>query len=583
MQTRAKIFPEPGLYPRTGLPLQTPDSERKVYAALAGALPSGWHAWHSLKLRTKEGKVVEGDFVIAAPDFGILILEVKGGHIEKREGAWFQNGQPMKMDPLEQAMRARKCLIAKFRERGILFPPVGEAVVFPDTEVDAQPSQGNLEGLVLGARELLYLEEYLPELIRKAVPRFFRVPTDGAWIDALQEMWCECWPKRMNLSAQVSRDLSDRIELDEAQFTALQAVIENDIVVVRGGAGTGKTILARELARKEAAAGKSVLVLTYTEALGMELAKRLESVESVESVESGKNGESGRVKSERVKSGRVTVSSIGRFALKRLRDAGFDDPESYEPAFWEKVTKQAAERRSLWKGCGWDTVIVDEAQDLGKHEWNIATRCARKPPRIWCFADEGQAFWADRKIPQSIRKNCVLYNLQKAYRCPLGVQALAEAYLGRELDKAAIEADMRKGIIGIRACEEGNVHQAVGEEVAKLVTDGFEPGEIAIISLRGLLFPGSIVHKKEVGGYGMAMATDGKMGERIVCDTFLRYKGLERPAIIVTDLQHEVEQYNIRMNIAVSRAFGALRVVGASREMEKDPIISRVAEFARST
>ena len=76
----------------------------------------------------------------------------------------------------------------------------------------------------------------------------------------------------------VSRDLSDRIELDEAQFTALQAVIENDIVVVRGGAGTGKTILARELARKEAAAGKSVLVLTYTEALGMELAKRLESV-----------------------------------------------------------------------------------------------------------------------------------------------------------------------------------------------------------------------------------------------------------------------------------------------------------------
>ncbi len=69
------------------------------------------------------------------------------------------------------------------------------------------------------------------------------------------------------------------------------------------------------------------------------------------------------------------------------------------------------------------------------------------------------------------------------------------------------------------------------------------------------------------------MATDGDIGGRIVCDTFLRYKGLERPAIIVTDLQHEVEKYNVRMNIAISRAYGVLRVVGARREMEKDKFL----------
>ncbi len=37
------------------------------------------------------------------------------------------------------------------------------------------------------------------------------------------------------------------------------------------------------------------------------------------------------------------------------------------------------------------------------------------------------------------------------------------------------------------------------------------------------------------------------------------------------------------MNIAVSRAYGALRVVGASREMEKDPILSRGMESVRPT
>jgi hypothetical protein len=72
-------------------------------------------------------------------------------------------------------------------------------------------------------------------------------------------------------------------------------------------------------------------------------------------------------------------------------------------------------------------------------------------------------------------------------------------------------------------------------------------------------------------------------GDPIITYTCLGYKGLERPDVIVTDLQYEVEQYNIRMNIAVSRAYGVLRVVGASREMAKDPIISRVTEFARST
>jgi len=514
--TDKPLFPS-GFYPRSGLPPQAPDSERKVYTAIAAALPPGWFAWHSIKLRNAAGEFAEGDFVIANPCLGILILEVKGGLIVKKEGQWVQNGKPMRLTPLDQAHRCRKLLLAKFNEKGIVPPAIGEAVVFCDTPCDDQPTQADLEGLVLGARELLYLEEILPDFMRRAIPAGIRrVPSPG-WAEFLHDLWCESWPHKMNLSMRVSRDLSDRIMLDEAQFTALQAVLENDIVIVHGGAGTGKTILARELARKEAASGKEVLVLTYTEALGIELAKRLEGVGSDRGEGSGTSVQSGRVTT-----GRITVYSIGRFALKRLRDADFDEPESYEPAFWEKVTKRAAESDALWQSCGWDTVIIDEAQDLGKHEWNIAMRCARKPPRIWCFADEGQAFWEERKIPQPIRENCVLYNLGKPYRCPPGIQALAEAYLGKELDTAAVEEDRGKGIIAVRACDEGRVHQAVDEEVRKLVSEGFRPAEIAVMSLRGLLFARSIVHRRQVGGYQSAMATDSEMSGRIVCDTFLR-------------------------------------------------------------
>ena len=61
----------------------------------------------------------------------------------------------------------------------------------------------------------------------------------------------------------------------------------------------------------------------------------------------------------------------------------------------------------------------------------------------------------------------------------------------------------------------------------------------------------------------------------------MRYKGLERPVVIIADVKTEAERYPIRMNIAVSRAFGALRVVLPRRELEKDGLIGKIMEFAK--
>jgi hypothetical protein len=65
-------------------------SEKKVYEALKDAIPKDWYGWHSMKLRTSDNKFTEPDFVIADPERGILILEVKGGLISKKEGHWYQ-------------------------------------------------------------------------------------------------------------------------------------------------------------------------------------------------------------------------------------------------------------------------------------------------------------------------------------------------------------------------------------------------------------------------------------------------------------------------------------------------------------
>ena len=556
-----------GLFPKTEPSSDCPESEREVYERLKESLPAGWVAWHSLKVRTKGTQFSESDFVVANPGRGILALEVKGGLVKKEGGAWLQNGKPLKASPLDQAHRFVRTLISKFKDKGLFAPPIGVAVVFPDMDFDAQPTQGDLEGFVIGARELPYLEEALPRIMDRALRELTGQLFAPDWVSFLHALWCESWPLGMSLSQVVKGRETKRIQLDKEQFLALESILENDIVLVRGGAGTGKTLLARELATREAQAGRKVLMMTFTEALGLELAGHID-----------RPG--------------VEVSPVGRFALEKLRQKGFDEPERYEPEFWDGVTRTAAQSGDLWDGCAFDTIIIDEGQDFGESEWAVVEQCAGPAGlrRVWVFADDKQAFWEDRRIPPAIERQALKYELKRPYRCPVAVQALADAYVEGGWGSGpgrleAVSQGLADGTVKIVVCgdREDEVHAAVGREIRAAKKEGFEESDIAVVSLRGLMYAGNLAHHETLGRCELAKATDLEHRDRVICDTFLRYKGLERPVVIVGDVKTESSRYPVRMNIAVSRAFGALRIVIPQRELDQDAILTRmVAEFPGS-
>ena len=553
-----------GIYPRGGPSLDWPESEQDVYRRLKEALPGGWIAWHSMKIRTHGAEFAESDFVIADPARGALALEVKGGLIDKEEGVWRQNGQAMKSSPLDQAHRFVRMLLAKFKDKRLYSPSIGVAAAFPDTDFETPPSQGDLEGIVIGARDLPYLDEVLPRVFETALRPSTWGPASPGWVEFLHGLWCESWPPGLTLSQLVRGREAGRVRMDAVQFSALESILENDLVLVRGGAGSGKTLLARELAVREARAGRKVLLLTFTDALGLELAARV--------------GEPGAV-----------VSPVGRFALEELRKSGFVEPERYEPEFWNGVTRRAAETAGLWEDRGgFDTVIVDEGQDFGRYEWEIVERCAGRGGRrrIWVFADEKQAFWEGRRIPAGIEERAVKFGLRRPYRCPSAVQALADAYADggwgdgpERLD--AVAQGLAEGTVKIVASDGAGpeIHSAVGNEIRAAKKRGFAEGDIAVVSLRGLMYAGNIMHNASLGRCELVQATDLERRDRVICDTFLRYKGLERPMVIVADVLTAASRYRVRMNIAVSRAFGALRIVVSRAELELDPILRRVAEM----
>src|SRR5437870_12353028 len=91
----------------------TPDSERRVFAALESSLSRDFVVFHSLAWHGRRGKPDgEIDFLIAHPE-GLIALEVKGGGIEfdAASAVWFSTdrfGERRQIaDPFAQALTAK--------------------------------------------------------------------------------------------------------------------------------------------------------------------------------------------------------------------------------------------------------------------------------------------------------------------------------------------------------------------------------------------------------------------------------------------------------------------------------------------
>lgn len=542
----------PGLWPRE-FPRETKsDAERKVYEALRPSLPKNWYTWHSLKLRTKaRGEFTEADFVIADPNRpSILVLEVKGGQIAQRNGRWYQNGWCMKASPFDQAFGFLNKLLDRFRECKVNAPTIGIAVCYPDTFFQEQPTQDDVRDLVIGEQDLPFLDRILKEVMARAVPN--PRPVKGGWISLLHEFWGETWVPRLSLGTKISSDAERRIKLDEEQLERLDEIEENDRVLISGAAGTGKTLFACEAALRCAKQGKRVLLLCFTDALGVYLA-------------------------DKIKHPNVSALAVRHFAAQLLGDDVTKNLGSDPSDYWNNVSLRAAVDGLPPENERWDCVIIDEGQDFSGEDWDLILECNRKTGRLWVFADENQAFWSDRKIPESIERESFRIKLRKPYRCSPAIQNLSDCYARHhQPDFQLLEEAVRDDTIRVVTCSEQGLTKQVGKEINRLLGDGLQPSEIAVISVRGRNIKENIYHNKELGGNRIVPATDKLADSRIVCDTFLRFKGLERPAIIITDLRLVSEPHEMRMHMAVSRALNLLRVVGVEKELRKDAVLAKL-------
>ncbi|HEY3353867.1 MAG TPA: NERD domain-containing protein [Polyangia bacterium] len=535
------------VYPRDGRPRLTQSrGEVAVYDALRAHLPDGWTAWHSLRVHVGPAWEGEGDFVIAAPDRGVLVLEVKSGVIECRGGRWYQNDHEIGA-PRDQARGYVRKLARALEGRHIEAPPWGDACVFPDVDFNEGPGAGDLAGRVIGRRDLEWLDRVLTGLFDRAVPA--RAMPTGRWLEALHALWGETWVPPVRLRGRVEEAAAHALALNAEQLGLLDFAAAMPRALVEGQAGSGKTLVAAELCRRRAAAGQRARYLCYTEALA-------------HAVEHALAGTGAR------------AAAIQRHACDLLHAAG-QPAAPRTPAEWRDVSLAAACDALPAAEARPDLVVVDEAHDLSDADWELVQALAAGRG-LWVFCDGRQHFWPERTIPAALVRELPPLTLKQQLRNPPAIAAFASLYAGEPapFDGKRVNRD----VLRLALAPHGQVLDRVRHELTTLEAAGARPEDIAILTLAGQ-DKSELFHRDCLGPHRLVHADAPEAPGATVADTFLRFKGLERPFVIVTELLPGPRmKYDTRMHIALTRATAGAVVVCSPEVAALDERLGRLPQ-----
>lgn len=241
----------------------------QLRCAFSGGNDTGWFAMHSLNLPRHEYKRWgEIDFIVCGPG-GIFALEVKGGGVSCRDGVWETANrfgtEKLAESPFRQAEGAMQGLRNKKLPESISRPFVwGYGVIMPD--IARLPDSAEWDHPVLAcAKEFKQFEKWLARLIqhwRAKDPRKREATPDQ--LKQLQQYLRPSFEAVIPLHVSADAVNSQLAKLEDEQLQLIDAVEENDRVLCFGGAGTGKTLMGLELAKRWIASGANVAMTCHS-------------------------------------------------------------------------------------------------------------------------------------------------------------------------------------------------------------------------------------------------------------------------------------------------------------------------------
>lgn len=515
-------------------------SERLVFDMIAGDPALHNHvALHSLGLaRHARKSYAECDFVILGPA-GIYCLEVKGGGVSRHDGLW-TIGWPgcqytSEEGPFKQAQAARGTLLDEIREHFgseiLRRIPLGWGVVFPDVAFNQRDPEWDTECIFderdRGAPFSAYLERLARYTRQHELDRGRLYPDQVSRADI--ESVLQAFRSDFDLVPRISGLLRDSrtelLTLSVEQGAHLAAVTHpgNRRVICEGVAGTGKTILAAECARRLADSGARVLFLCFNRNLAWHLGHQ-----------------------EFAGNARITVDTNWRFLYDLTKKAGTADqvPTDDYPALARAAEDAAVTAIDNGTFEPFDALVIDEAQDvLNAHVMNALDWCIRDgivSGRWVFFLDTGVQAGIYRQLDTELydRLSGMALNLPLTVnmRNPRAVAAEASAFAG--VPRPPCRRDLMAPVDYRIVRESRTVNRAATALLTELIVGGASTADIVLLSFRS---PADAFFAEGFGSIGVEVQIlDGQQVAvaegRILAASIPAFKGLEAEIIVIGDI-----------------------------------------------
>lgn len=546
-------------------PDSAPPGERALYAELAGSPNTAdWIILHSLAI-ADHVKQVEGetDFVVIVPQRGVLIIEVKSHQRMKilDDGRWeLGNDPPTTRSPFQQAKEATYSIRQYLQQRlgSLRSTPVLYAVWFthlrarallphaPEWQewqvLDSEDLRGDASAAILRTLKngAAHLDKKIP---------YFNSRNAGPDQESANQLASVLRPRfEMHAGAGDMRRArtSELIYFIEEQYQALDAMADNRAVIFTGPAGSGKTLLAMEAARREIDQGRSGRLLCFNRLLGRRLCDHLSGIPGL---------------------------SIRTFHQELVHVAGIRPPPSANSSFWnEELPDRALE--ALLDGRverAGEFLIVDEVQDIAREPFldvlDLLVDGGLNDGRLLFFGDfERQAIFESADGRGLLRRRCShltfsrltanCRNLPRIGHIVNTLSRLDPGYVNFRRPDDGVDPTF---ITYEAGCDQSS---QVVESVRSLREKGFALNEIAVLSVARSDSTAEMTTHPWLRQ--VLQPADGLPPGpgRLQYSTIHAFKGLEAPAVVITDLdRHRVPNFEPLLYVGMTRATDRLVAV----------------------
>jgi hypothetical protein len=517
-------------------PTFTTESERRVWELLRDQLGDDDLLVSGLRISDR-GKDHEVDVAVVFAGGGIVIVEVKGSKVWCDDEGWWidRRGRAAAIAPVKQARESQYALRAwaecdpRWAGRG----PVrwGHAVVLPYTKVDDDFALADAQRWQVAGRDDL---EDLAGFLRQVVTgqtndkRFLDLDD----VEALREvLGGRGLPQRDLIGAAAERD--DEVErLSAEQAVILGAARLLNRVEIRGGAGSGKTWLAVEQARRLSREGKRVALTCYSRGLAAWLQRRVETFPRKERP--------------------AYVGTFHNLGVEWGAPSGSDDDSDFWEVDLPTLMVGLAEQQPV--GRLYDAIVIDEAQDFADLWWPAVTAALKDDETggLFVFSDEGQRVFSRFGGPPAGLVPLVLdQNLRNTRQIASSFSTLAPIRMRL--------GDVDGPEVRFVECDAGEALAMADDQVDVLLDAGWRCQDVALLTT-GSRHP----EQKARQNAGQDLYWESFWdAEQVFYGHVLGFKGLERPAVVLAlNEQEQGERSRERLYVGLSRARDQLVVCG---------------------